>query len=130
MSRRVFLAALVALLPAVCGCDSSPSTYEVKGTVTLDGKALADGDIIFIPEEKNLAPDAGKIKDGQFKFKAKAGKKTVEIRAVRAVPGKKGPMGNEPLLEVAIPAKYARTPLTAEVDKGGKNEFDFPLTSD
>ncbi|HEY7422909.1 MAG TPA: hypothetical protein VH682_01490, partial [Gemmataceae bacterium] len=61
-----------ALLGAfvLLGCSNKPRTYPVTGTVTFDNKPLPEGDIIFLDVENKLGPDAGKIKDGQFAFKA------------------------------------------------------------
>ena len=114
---RCFLpVGLLAVLLVAAGCGSGPKLYEVDGTVTLDGKDLPEGDIVFTPEDPKLGPDAGKIKDGKYKFKSKAGKMKVQIRATREVPGKKGPMGTEPLLEDIIADEYnAKTTLTADI---------------
>ena len=117
------------LLLAVPGCGGSEGNFhQVEGSVTWDGVPLPTGDIVFFPEEKEFGPDAGKIKDGKYNVKVREGKKRVEIRAVRPVPGKKGPMG-EDAIEDYIPEEYnAKTTLTAEVAKG-KTHFDFPLTT-
>src|SRR5262245_45567977 len=49
----------------LCGCAGSE--VSSSGTVTLDGKPLADGDIRFIPIEGTSGPDAGaEIKDGKY----------------------------------------------------------------
>lgn len=99
---------------------------EVSGTVTLDDKPIPDGDIVFIPDDKTLGGEAGKIKDGTYRFRAKAGPSHVKITAIREVPGKTGPMG-EPWKEDYVPKKYnENTELTADVGKG-KDHFDFKL---
>jgi hypothetical protein len=117
---------LVTMVFVAVGC-SDARMHEVEGTVTLDGKDLREGDIVFTPEDTKLGPDAGKIKDGKYKFKAKPGKMKVQILATREVPGKKGPMGTEPLLEDIIADEYnAKTTLTADVGPG-KTKFDFQL---
>ncbi len=134
MRRRLFfINGLAVLLVAVAmGCGKSgPRVYEVTGTVTFDNEPLPTGDIIFYPDEKEYGADAGKIEDGHYKVKVKAGKKTVTIRATRPVPGKKGPMGNEQAVEDYIPARYSdkdKTELSAEVGDG-QTEYSFPLKS-
>jgi len=130
MLRRLLrISGLAAVLLAAVGCGSSgPNVYEVTGTVTFDNDPLPEGDITFFPEEKDVGPDAGKIKEGQYRVKVKGGKKKVQIRATRPVPGKKGPMG-EQAIEDYIPARYNdKTELTADVGDG-KTEHSFTLKS-
>lgn len=127
MIRWIMLVVLPAVVVAAAGCGSGSKLYEVEGNVTLDGQDLPEGDIIFTPEDPKIGPEAGKIKDGKYKLKAKAGKMKVQIRATREVPGKKGPMGTEPLLEDIIAEEYnEKTTLSADVGPG-KTKFDFPL---
>lgn len=123
--RLIGLAAI--LLLAGPGCGQESKFHQVDGTVTWNGAAVADGEIIFIPEEKEFGADASKIKDGKYSLKAREGKKRVEIRATRPVPGKLGPMG-EPAIEDFIPEEYNdKSTLSADISKDKKN-FDFPLT--
>ena len=131
----LFALLITSLCIAGCGSKStSPKCYPVSGKVNMDGQPIVEGDIILTPQDPGLGPDAGKIKDGKFAFPAKAGKKRVEIRASRDVPGKtqKGAMGEElKVREQYIPVTYnANTQLTAEVNASGKsNKFDFDLHS-
>ncbi len=85
---------------------------------------------MFLPEAKEFGPDAGKIVDGKYRAKVKAGKKRVVIQASRPVPGKKDPMGTGgQAIEDYIPARYSdrdKTELTAEVGDG-KTEHSFRL---
>lgn len=83
---------------------------------------------MFLPSNKSNAPQGSTIKDGAYKLRAEAGSYRVQITAIRPVPGKKGPMG-EDAVEQYIPKNYnEQTTLTAEV-KEGHNQLDFPLTS-
>ncbi len=103
--------------------------YEVHGKVTWENDPIPDGDISFVPENPELRTEAGKIKDGVYRFKANAGKNKVEIWAVRPVPGKTDPMG-KPIKEGYLPEKYNKSStLTADVS-GSKTEFDFALKPD
>src|SRR5687767_2891918 len=103
---KLFAAVLAGLVLAAAGCGGSGSKVrEVTGTVTFDGKEVAEGEIIFSPEDPALSPDSGTIKDGKYTAKVKEGKHKVRINASRAVPGKKGPMG-EDWIEEYIPEKY------------------------
>ena len=74
----------MALVLALAGCgESEPPRYEVHGKVTWENKPLPDGDISFIPENPELRTEAGKIKDGVYRFKANPGKNKVAISASR-----------------------------------------------
>jgi hypothetical protein len=115
----------MAFVAAGCG-KSGPKLMEVSGTVKYDGQDVAEGDIAFIPEDKTVGGEGGKIKDGKYTLKVKEGKNKVQIFASRAVPGKKGPMG-EDLVEQYIPEKYNdKTELTADVG-AGKTTHNFDL---
>lgn len=126
---RLLLIGLLCVVPGLlAGCGKS-EFETVTGTVTFDGQPLPDGDILFQPADPKYGPDAGKINDGKFTLPVRPGSRKVEIRAVRMVPGKKGPMG-EDAHEDYIPAQYNdNTTLTADVQPGSKNEFSFQLTS-
>jgi hypothetical protein len=127
-SLRFALLCLLLLLPA---CGSGPRKVPVSGTVSFDGKPVADGDIIFEDVDPKLGPDAGKIKDGKFAFTAKAGQKKVKIQASRLekLPeGKKGAMGETEMPVDYIPEHYnSKTELKEEVKSSGTNTFTFDL---
>jgi hypothetical protein len=113
------------------GCYGKNTTYTVTGTVMFEGKPLPDGDIIFLDPDNKVGPDAGKVVDGKFSFKAKAGKKRVEIRASRKEklpPGKTGAMGETEMNVDYIGEKYnSKSELTAEVTAGGPTTFEFKV---
>ena len=132
MAKYCGAAALLGAL-LLLGCDGKPSTYPVSGTVTFDGDPLPDGDILFVDADNKVGPDAGKIKDGKFECKAKAGKKNVQIRATRLEKpkgGATGAMGETELPVDYIPEKYnIKTELQADVTSGGPNKYEFKLLS-
>jgi hypothetical protein len=130
------------------GCQSSDqiATAPVSGTVTLDGKPVATGTVMF--EKAGARPATGQIKDGKIvevttyqpDDGAAVGQHQVAIfvtsapkTAVANDPGqvqKFDPnyMGGGSL----IPTRYndpKTSGLTAEVKSGGPNEFKFELTS-
>jgi hypothetical protein len=128
MRTQLAMAALVVLLYGVAGCTKGPKYYPVSGTVTLDGKPLEHGDIFFVDISGRYGPDPGKIVDGQFQFKAKAGKKRVEISASKILPGGAKGAGGEPVPEEFLSPEYnAQSKLTGEVKPEGPNEFEFQL---
>src|SRR6516165_8786247 len=94
---------LILLVLAGCGPDG-PKTYEVSGAVTWNGETVADGWINFYPLDGTLVPEGGKIKNGEYRFRAKAGKKRVEIQASRQ--GKFNPVMQSHEREQYIPATY------------------------
>jgi hypothetical protein len=125
MRARRFL----ALALCICfGCDGGPRTYTVSGKVTLDGEAIPVGHILFIPEDRALRTEGGPIRNGDYSFQARAGRKRVEITASRQDPNAPTAMG--PTYVDYIPQKYnVQSKLKVEVSADRKNEFDFPLDS-
>lgn len=125
--RKLLAVAVLSLV----GCGpSGPVTYPVSGTVTFDGQPLPEGFITFVPEG-DISPDAGKIVEGKFEFRAQAGKKRIEINANRTKPGAKvePSMGAVPF-EQYIPEAYnTKSTLTEEVKSSGENKFTFDLKS-
>ena len=119
---------LLITTAVVAGCGrSGAAVCPVSGTVTYNGAAVADGSIVFIPSDKHLAAEGGKIADGHFAFSAKAGQNRVEIRATREV-GKVIPSMGVKARQSYVPVKYnSESTLTAEVVRGGKNQFTFDL---
>jgi hypothetical protein len=128
MKRLPWQAGVLSFLALPLGCGS-PSTYTITGTVTLDGQLVEQGEILFVPIEKDQAPDSGLITKGTYTVQVKAGPKQVEIRAVREVPEKRTPMG--PVFLDYIPEEYNKhSHLTAEITAGGKKKWDFHLTTE
>jgi hypothetical protein len=117
-----------------CGKSGPPST-KVSGTVTLDGKALADGEVMFVQAAAGYTPDILPVKDGKFEGTAKQGKVKVEFRAYRDVPPPTGADVTEeakatPNKVNYLPARYnTETTLTAEVTDSGLNPSQFDLKS-
>jgi hypothetical protein len=63
LKQRHLVSALVVVLSlSALGCGRGKST--VSGTVTLDGKPLSAGQIVFIPQGAPAV--SGEIKDGQY----------------------------------------------------------------
>src|SRR5262249_50515824 len=128
MAKYCCAAAMLAAV-LLLGCDGSGATNVVSGTVTFDNKPVENGDIIFEDADNKVGPDVGKIKDGKFEFKAKAGKKKVKIMATRMEPLPKDKVGGIPGETEApvdyIPKNYnSETTLTADVP-GGPYKFDL-----
>jgi hypothetical protein len=132
---------MLAASAAVAGCGPEPDGVDrraVSGAVTLDGKPLPKGDIVFNPTGPG-ASAGGTINDGRYAIDRplgpSAGPYQVLIYSVRPtgrkVPDPEGPRGST-VDEMAnvIPERYnVKTGLKAEVTKDGTNRFDFDLTS-
>jgi len=130
MKHWLWVLSFAGLLSLGCG-NSGPTTYPVTGTVTFDGVPLAEADIMLLDADGKLAPDGGKVKDGQFQLKTTSGKKRVEIRATRKEklpPGQEGAMGESEAYIDYIPPRYnSDSELTIDVQTTGENRFDAQL---
>lgn len=128
------------------GGDDLPR-QPVSGTVTLGGQPLAEGRIQFEPASPEAkAPVGGEIRDGAFSIPREQGPTPGDYRVmitssgakasegVDTSPGAEAPPGSKakapkpgPSPEL-IPKQYnSRTTLTAKVEAGKPNTFDFPL---
>lgn len=130
---------LVVQFVPIVGCSGSKRA-SATGNITLDGQAVEDGTISFIPVDQSAGPSAwGEIKEGRYLISAGRrpilGMNRVEIRA-RLKTGRKAPFDPlvppEMLLDEVVegaPARYnTMSELTADV-KPGENTFDFSLQS-
>jgi len=128
MRLSSFFVVISLLLVAGCG----PTMHNVSGTVTYDGTALADGDIILKPKDAKVGkPEGAKIKDGKYTVKAQPGSYTVEITAskiVKLTDGKKGAMGETEMPEQYLSEKY-NSKSDLSVDVAGAVTKDFELKS-
>ncbi|NOY41608.1 MAG: hypothetical protein GXP26_07225 [Planctomycetes bacterium] len=123
-----------------CGPDSKFKKVIVRGTVTLDGQPIQNGEIRFYPVEGTPGSvSGGPIKDGQYVAKGRGGvsvgKSRVEIRGYRPPPespgGEVSPGMEEgrPAVQY-LPAKYnTQSELTATIESDSGNAAkDFNLS--
>ena len=119
----------------LCGCTSSETS--IWGTVNLDGKPVAEGDIRFIPLEGTPGADAGAvIQDGKYKVVAHSlavGKYRVSIRGYKQSGRlEPDPLGGPPIKgTVQILAKEyhgEESKLVKEITRG-VNRLDFDLAT-
>jgi hypothetical protein len=144
-SRQAWLIALTLLaLPAVDGCrrHDGPERVVVSGSVTYQGKPIAYGTILFVPQTASDAPmSAATIHDSKYSADAHGGvpigTHKVVIEAIRVVGGTGAP-SNGPLpgpgtgeRQQYIPDKYnVKTQLSITVPPGGSSiTKDFELTN-
>lgn len=135
---REFLPVLAcSILLAGCG-GSGPPLGDVRGKVTLDGKAVPKANLEFVPEGPGGSPSFGRTdKDGFYKLEfsqdrsgALIGKHTVTI-TTKKMSKDEMPDDGRPIEDTAVevPKKYGtKGTLSAEV-KSGSNTIDFPLES-
>jgi hypothetical protein len=139
MTRSVIALALSGLLtPFLVGCgDSYGGRCAVSGTITLKGKNLDEGAIVFIPVDPALPTQASAgITKGAYQIPRPQGlvpgKYRVSIsspdgKTPEASDGPPGPSGNFASKD-RIPAKFnIESTLEFEVKKDGPNKFDFAI---
>jgi hypothetical protein len=133
-------------LAAVLGCSSGgPDVVPVSGTVTLNGKPLANATVAFSPIARPgevIAGDgsAGKTDaNGDYTLTtsrgvagAQVGRHRVRITVLTREPGtgdRRRPRGGWPVKNTIPPRYNGDTELTFEVIAGRPNKADFSLTS-
>ena len=118
---------LVIGLTLGCGGSNSRISIEetpVKGSVTVNGKALAVGEIYFIVS--GYAPNVIPIANGEYAGKAKVGNNRIEIRSWKAGPPLSTDTTKQPTKVNTISNAYNdASKLTAEVQLKGENDFKF-----
>lgn len=127
-----FALSAVLLTLGCSGGSNQEKTAPVKGSVTIDGMALANGKIVFDGGTSVPAVEL-EIKDGKYEGESTLGKKTVRIYSYRRVappPGMTGPEYEQGVLENTLPARYnAASQVAREVKEDETNTFDFQVTS-
>src|SRR5262245_9245656 len=130
--RHAHLFLAVVLGATVCGCARKDPyrKYPVTVTVTLDGKPMADGSVLFVARD-GRGTYGTDIKDGTAQFDSVAGAMRVEFGVYRLPPGmKQQPQGALDFRVNALPERYhVNSELSAEVGPKRPNEFKFELAS-
>jgi hypothetical protein len=122
----------VCTLLLIVGCDrGGPVKHKVHGVVELDKQAIAEAELTFLPDDKNLPPEGARVHDGKYEQMIAAGTYKVKIHAPKKVPLEPGeaagtPGEKEKIINL-IPEHYADHPPTAEVK--GPGEINFRLES-
>ncbi len=128
------LSALILVIALLSGCGPGKPTYpsaRLEGSVTLDGKPIAQGNLQFMPQDVSQAapPTAAAIVDGHYVAEAvPRGKLRVLLSATKET-GKMVTEYSTPRPEVInlIPDKY-RPGIPIEVT-GDNSKQDFALKS-
>jgi hypothetical protein len=144
--RPLYCLTAVALMVSLLGCSNKPALAKVTGTVTIDGKPLPQGTIIF--ETAGNRSATGKIVNGEILDVmtyvegdgATVGLNKVAIVSTEEVygfsgvanPGEKEPPKAKMTVPSSLVPKRYNDPngsgLTADIKKGG-NTVEFKLTS-
>lgn len=129
MKVTLLVAAFAAFLASGCGGPKVEPTYEVRGTVSVDGEPLDVGDVYFVNE--GAAPSVFTVVNGAFSGQATAGEHVVQIYAYKIVPPPPTATGDvEEMKENYLPAEYnSESNLKATVESGGGGEFSFEVSS-
>lgn len=127
---------LIFVLTLMVGC-SQPLESQVSGTVTLDGKPLQRGNIVFHPA-KSGTPAYGTIdQEGLYAVKSgqsagmKPGEYIVVVKSTSQVEQSPEPGAVEVTPELLTPRQYAMkqtSPLSYAV-VAGEQTIDIPLES-
>jgi len=133
MSIRI---AFLAVLVGVCGCSRAkgPVTITVAGKVALDGTPVAQGDILFEPQDGKGAATSAVIKSGRFSAHVEPGPKIVRIHApkllgkVKAYPNDPDSSMIEQVEEQAPPQYNAKSTLQRDL-RTAANDIDFELST-
>lgn len=137
MFYRVLTCQLVVGLLVLSGCGGSGTDREtVSGAVTLDGKPLETGSILFTPEGPGSTA-GGEIENGQYNLSRELGLSPgsyrVQIQSWR-------PTGRtirdaasgetfEDLVSIIPPRYNERSELKVTIEQGTENTFDYALES-
>ena len=138
MFHRICIWLVAGLIPAaISGCaEDGPEIADVEGTVTMDGKPLANASVVFVPQGGRPA-GARTDDNGHYVLNfsgerqgALPGKSKVRISTLRD-PYVAEDGTNVPGTPETVPAKYnAETILEFEVKLSEANVADFNLDSE
>lgn len=106
------LAVTATLLSFVTGCDNTSAV--VSGSVTYDGQVVKNGSVLFQPVDGKGTSCGGPIVDGRYKLETSAGKKVVQIVAVKEIQyGRRSPEEDARLAREA----FARGDTSGIIDR-------------
>jgi hypothetical protein len=126
MCRTIWLVLPCLTLLLTAGCATSKKQAAVKGTVTLESRPLADGEISFVVEGRG--PIIMQIQNGAYSGEVPVGANRVEIRAFKPGPPLSTDPKGAPTKVNYIPARFNdRTTLKAEVTADGPDDFPFSV---
>jgi len=131
MNRWVVAVAVAALATAGCG-EEGQKRFRASGAVTLDGKPIPYGEVVFTPDatKQNSGPQGiAPIRDGKYDTASTGGKGIAGGPTVVRVNGMTGP-GGKTLCEyetvIDLPRGDGTKDLNVPKDGGAKPKKDAP----
>lgn len=126
--------ALASLCLTFTGCQETRNEFEVKGTVTINGKPIENGVITFVAADGVAQTAGGTITNGQYTAHVPPGPKTVLVLGNEVAgeePLYKGVKDSptRPIIKTITPVKYnspAGSPLKADIS-GNAETLNFEL---
>ena len=131
--RHLLAAAAVGMLTLLVSCGPRDPRVTIQGTVSLDGKPLPGGQVVFIPKNTAIRAEGAAVRDGGFTIRVHKGPHRVEINAAAAEQRNVGP--NAPpeagvVTRSVIPPRFnEKSTLTFDV-QSARDKPAFQLTSD
>ncbi len=128
MHTRLGITFVVVGVISLQSCSKSDGVpkYPVTGSVTMGGKPIEKGSIVFDPVDGHGASAMGGIENGQFTAEVPPGEKILRISAVRTT-AEKDQYGSL-ITESYIPAKYnLESQIRKTVTPSEENKFDLAL---
>ncbi|HYH65185.1 MAG TPA: hypothetical protein VD866_10865 [Urbifossiella sp.] len=121
------------LLASLSGCGGDGPSH-VTGSVTLDGRPVADGAVTFVMTGGGSDREGAVIRDGAFEVKLKPGRYRVELTGQKQVGTRrqKGFDGKEEEVRVTeplFPERFNTKSELVEDIKPGSNTMKFDLKS-
>ena len=116
------------------GCGKKNEQFEIHGQVTYEGESIAEGKILFLPNDESQPQAIAKIVDGEYKTASPGGvfvgEYKVQVFGYRGT-GKVQDLGKlygtQEQQQQYLPAKFNHeTELTVEISSE-ENEYDFEL---
>lgn len=131
-ANRLLPGLLLSLIVAIGGCSNTREMElpkaDVSGTVTLDGKPVANGAVFFKHIQQGLSEGVDII-DGKYAGKVSPGHKRVELYLWRTIVTNEGGMTTETRLN-DMPASYnTKSKLEAEIVDSNNNIFNYEAVS-
>ena len=143
--NRPVLNVLLLASSALCGCGAEDDypREPFSGTVTIDGRPLDKGHIVFEPKGQQPTQSGSEVVGGRFDIPREAGAMPGPYVVAVFADDAPLPVGVQPgtaeadaairkaaRTVVKVPRKYnVETTLTAEIKAGGPNAFAFDLSS-
>lgn len=128
------IAAGILAMASIAGCNKGPAVGTINGEVTLDGKPIQDGRILFSPIDGQGGTGGGPIVEGKFTAPdVPANKMKVEINGNKVIGKIKAyDTPESPLMDNVVeivPHRYnVNSELTLEV-KPGIQDVKYELKS-